>query len=92
MGGLPWAAYHAFISGRLIALDKQPDVHTVGIGEMWRLLFAKIVLKVTGPEATTAYQDDQLRAGLKAVIDGAIHRVQYLWDKKFLRRNGVFNL
>ena len=34
-----------------------------------------------GPEATMAYQDDQLCAGLKAGIDGAIHRVQALWDE-----------
>ena len=28
----PWATYHAFMSGRLIALYKQPGVHTVGVG------------------------------------------------------------
>ena len=37
---------------RLIALDKQPGVRPVGVGETWRLIFAKIVLKVTGPETT----------------------------------------
>ena len=31
----PWAAYCAFMSGRLIALDKQPGVRLVGIGETW---------------------------------------------------------
>ena len=50
----PWAAYCAFMSGRLIALDKQPGVQTVDIGEMWRCIFAMIVLKITGPEATMA--------------------------------------
>ena len=40
------------------------------------------MLKVTGPEATMACQDDQLHAGLKAGIDGVIHGVQALWDKK----------
>ena len=63
---------------RLIALDKQPDVRLVGVGGKWRRLFAKIVLKVTGPEATMAYQYDQMCAGLKAEIDGAIHGVQAL--------------
>ena len=29
----PWASYCAFMTGYLIALDKQPDVHPVGIGE-----------------------------------------------------------
>ena len=65
-GSPPWTAYHEFISGQMIALDKQPCVHRVGVGETWRRLFAKIVLKVTGPEATMAYHDDQICAGLKA--------------------------
>ena len=43
--------------------------------------FSKIVLKVTGPEATMVCQDDQLCARLKAGIDGAIHRVKVLWDE-----------
>ena len=54
------------MSGRLIALDKQPGVRLVGVGETWRRLFANIVIKVTGPESTMARQDDQLCAGLKA--------------------------
>ena len=43
-GSPPWAAYCAFMSGRLIALDKQPDVRPVGVGETWRRLFAKFAL------------------------------------------------
>ena len=57
-GNLPWAAYCAFMSVRLIAIDKQPGVRPVGVGETWRRLFAKIILKVVGPEATMACQDD----------------------------------
>ena len=56
----------------MIALDKQPGVRSVGKEEAWRRLFAKIILKVTGPEATMLCQDDELCAGLKAGIDGAI--------------------
>ena len=44
-------------------------------------VLANIVLKLTGPEATMLCQNDQLRAGLKVRIDGAIHGVQALWDK-----------
>ena len=89
-GSPPWAAYCAFMPGRLIALDKQPDVRPVIVGETWRRLFAKIILKVTGQEANIGFQDDQLCAGLKAGTNGAIHRVQSLWDKNCLRRNGFF--
>ena len=77
-GSPPWTAYHAYMSGRLIALDKQTDVHPVGVGEIWRCLFAKIFLKVTRPKSTMACQYDQLCDGLRAGIDGTIHEVQAL--------------
>ena len=32
----PCTAYCPFMSGRLIALDKQPGIHPVGVGETWR--------------------------------------------------------
>ena len=54
----PWAAYHEFMLGHLIALYKQPGVWPVGVGETWWRLISKIVLKVTVSEATMAYQDD----------------------------------
>ena len=47
---LSCAAYCAFILGRLIALDKQPGVCPVGVEEMWRFLFANILVKVMVPE------------------------------------------
>ena len=69
------------MSGRLIALDKQPGVRPVGVGETWRQMFAKIVLKVMGPEATMAFQDDQLFSGFKLGINGAVCIFQALWDE-----------
>ena len=86
-GSLPWAAYRSFMSGLLSTLDKQPGVRPVGIGETWHSIFSKIVLKVTVPEATMACQDDQLCAGLKVGIDGAIHGVQALWDENSTTEN-----
>ena len=61
----PWGAYWEFMSGHLIVLDKQPGVHPVDVGETWRQLFAKCVMKVTGTEATHACKYDNLCAGLK---------------------------
>ena len=80
-GSPPWAAYRAFMSGRLIALDKNPGVDPVGVRETWWSIFSKIVLKVMGLEATMAFQDDQLCVGPKAGIDGTVHGVQSLRDK-----------
>ena len=79
------------MSVRMIVLEKQPGVRPLGVGETWRRIFSKIVLNITVPEATMTCQDDQLCAGLKARIDGAIHGVQSLRDEKYIRRNGVFN-
>ena len=87
----PWAAYRAFMSGRLIVLEKQPGVSPVGVGETWLRLFANIILKFTVLEETMACKDNQLCSGLKAGIDGVIHGVQALWDKNRLRRNILFN-
>ena len=39
----PWAAYRTFMSGRLIALEKQPGVCLVRVVENWRRLLANIV-------------------------------------------------
>ena len=91
-GILPWAAYRAFMSGHLIALDKNPGVRPVGVGETWRGIFSNIVLKVTGPEVTMACQDDQLCAGLEVGIDGMFHRVQAIWDKNLTMNDWVFLL
>ena len=62
-------------------LDKQPGVRLVGVGEIWRRLFANILLNVTVPESAMACPGYQLCAKLKAVIDGAVRRVQDLWDE-----------
>ena len=45
----PWDAYRALMSSRLIALDKQPGIMPVGVGETWRRLMEKCLLRVTGP-------------------------------------------
>ena len=78
--------------GRLIALDKQPGIRPVGVGEMWHHIFSYIVLKFTVPEATMACQDYHLCDGLKAGITSSIHRVQALWDKNSTTENWGFFL
>ena len=67
-GRPPWAAYRALMSGRMIALDKQPGIRPVGVGETWRRLMAKCLLKVAGPEAKSACSTTQLVGGLEAGI------------------------
>ena len=88
----PWAAYRKFMSVRLIALDQQPGVCPVDIGETWRRLVAKIVLKVMRPESTMDCQGEQLCERLKAGIDGAIHGVQALLDENLTTEEWGFFL
>ena len=89
-GSPPWAEYRAFISGQMIALDKHPGERPAGVGETWRRIFANIVLKIALPEAHRVCQNDQLRAELKAGIDGAIQGVQDIWDKKLTTEDWGF--
>ena len=56
----PWDSYSAFMSSRLIVLNKLLRVRLLGVGEMWCCLFAKCVLKVTEYDSTHACRDDQL--------------------------------
>ena len=43
------------MSGRLIALDKQLGIRPVEVGETWRRMIAKCLLRVAGPEIKAAY-------------------------------------
>ena len=78
----PWASYRALMACRLVALDKQPGTRPVGIGEIYRRLMAKCLLKVTGHRATQSCGNFNLCAGLKAGIEGAVHVVRESWDSQ----------
>ena len=53
-GRPPWAAYRARMSVWMIALYKQPGIRLVGVGETWRRLMSKCLLRVVRPEAKSA--------------------------------------
>ena len=82
-------AYHAFTSGHLISLDKQPGGFKAGVGETWQNLITKYVLRITAANFTNTCKDDQLCAGLKEVIDGAVQIMQFLWGNKLSMENWV---
>ena len=80
-GRPPWATYRALMSGRLIAVDKQPNIRPVGVVETWRKLMAKFLLRVTGPEAKADCGTVQLAGGVEAGIEVAIHAMRVLWEE-----------
>ena len=69
------------MSGRLIALDNQPGVIPVRVGETWRRLMAKCLLRVTGQESKAACRKDQLARGAEVEIEGGIHAMRVLWEE-----------
>ena len=77
-GRPPWAAYRDLMSGRLIALDKQPGISLVRVSETWRMTMAKCLLRVAGPEAKADCGTTQLAGGVEAGIEGAIHVMRVL--------------
>ena len=80
-GRPPWAPYRALMSGHMVALDKHPVIRPVGVGEIWRIMMAKCMLRVAGPEAKAACGTTQLAGGVKVGIEGAIHAMRVLWEE-----------
>jgi hypothetical protein len=72
----PWAAYRALMCRRLVALDKQPGVCPMAIGEIWHQCIAKGNLTGLGAKAKGACGSVQLCAGLEASIEGVLHAVR----------------
>ena len=77
-GQPPWAAYRDLMSGRMISRDKQPGIRPVRVGETWRIIMAKCLLRVMGPEAKAACGTTQLAVGVEEGIEGAIHAMRIL--------------
>ena len=67
------------MSGRMIALDKSPVIRPVGIGETWRRLLEKCLLRVTGQEYKAVCGTEQLAGRVEAGIEGAIHAARLQW-------------
>ena len=91
-GRLPWAAYRALMSSRLIALEKIPGIRPVGIRETWRRLLAKCLLRVSGQESKAACETEQLAGDVEAGIEGAIHAARLQWAQHSQEEDWVFLL
>ena len=71
----PWTAYRATMASHLVAMNKMPGVRPLGIGEIYRRLWAMLVIKDCGSQEKQLCGTSQLCAGLEAEIEGAIHSV-----------------
>ena len=73
------AGLSAFVSCRLIALDKCPGVRPIGVGETVRRIIAKAVLSVIKEDIREAAGSSQLCAGQLSGCEAAVHSVRTLF-------------
>ena len=66
------------ITGRMIALDKQPGIRPVEVGETWQQLMAKCLLRVTGKESKAACGTKQLAGGMEAGYRAASYHACFM--------------
>ena len=74
-----WNDISALVANRLIALDKCPGVHPIGIGGTLRCVVGKAVCYATRVDVELAYGSDQLCGGVRSGTEGAIHAMTSLF-------------
>ena len=67
---ISWRKIKALFSCRHIALDKQPGVTPIGIGETLRRLLGKAIADLTGDDLAYAFGSEQLGGGVSCGIEG----------------------
>ena len=65
---VPWRKIKALFSNRLIALDKNPGVRPIGVGETLRRILGKAVADITGDDLIDVFGTQQLAGGLECGI------------------------
>ena len=70
----------ALLACRLIALDKNPGVRPIGVGEIPRRIIAKAVLSVIGGEIQEAAGSIQLCSGQTSGIEAAVHAMKQAYE------------
>ena len=79
---ISWRKIKTLLSCRLIALDKQPGVRPIGIGETLRRLLGNAVADINGDDLANAFGSEQLAGGVSCGNEGSIHGLQELFEKK----------
>ena len=70
----------AFISCRLVPLDKNPGVRPIGIGEVLRRVMGEAITTLLKPDILKATAPLQASAGLQGGVEGAIHALRNMFD------------
>ena len=78
---VPWNDIRGFVSSRLIALDKNPGMRLIGVGETLRRIVGKAVGHLTRLDIEEVCGVSQLCPGLKAGIEGRVHAICELFSR-----------
>jgi len=70
----------AFISCRLIPLDKNPGVRPIGVGEVLRRVIGKSITTLLKSEILSATAPLQASAGLRGGVEAAIHALRNMYE------------
>ena len=70
----------AFLSNRLVPLDKQPGTRPIGIGEVPRRIIGKAIMFIIKKDVMRAAGSTQLCAGQEAGIEAIIHAMIELFE------------
>ena len=70
------------MASHLIALDKNPGVRPIGIGDTARRIFAKAILNITRQDIQDTAGSMQLCAGQISGIEAAVHAVRTLFHRE----------
>ena len=71
--------FEPLLASRLIALDKQPGVRPIGVGEILRRVISKAILQVAKPDIEEACGFVQKCSGMPAGIEAAVHAMQEIY-------------
>ena len=73
-------ALTTFVACRLIAIDKQPGVRPIGIGEVTRRIVSKAIILIIGEEIKDVADTLQLCAGQDAGCEAGVHSTRIVFE------------
>ena len=69
----------AFTAARLIPIDKKPGVRPIAVGEVFRRIICKSIMKVIEQDVLRATAPFQVSAGVPSACEAAVHSMDRLF-------------